>query len=66
MASIFNPQGGKTMKIFVKGLGEVEVSAGVTDPEWERDHPDIDEDTDEDEPPFARGNKCPYCGKAIT
>lgn len=54
------------MKIFVKGLGEVEVSAGATDPEWERDHPDIDEDTDEDEPPFARGNKCPYCGKAIT
>ena len=63
MSSIFNPQGG-TMKIFVDGLGEIEVSAGGTDPEWARDHPDIDEE-DEDEPPFTRGYFCPHCGQAI-
>ena len=65
--SIFNPSGGETMKIFVKGIGEVEVSAGGTDPEWERLHPDIeDEDEDdEDEPPFTRGHYCPHCGQAI-
>ena len=61
MPSIFNPQGG-IIKIFVEGLGEVEVSAGGTDPEWERDHPDIEDD---EEPPFARGQKCPHCGEMI-
>lgn len=64
--SIFNPSGGETMKIFVKGIGEVEVSACGTDPEWEKDHPDIeDEEDDEDELPFVRGNKCPHCGQSI-
>lgn len=54
------------MKIFVKGIGEVEVSACGTDPEWEKDHPDIeDEEDDEDELPFVRGNKCPHCGQSI-
>ena len=62
--SIFNPSGRETMKIFVKGIGEVEVSACGTDPEWEKDHPDI-EDEEDDEPPFTRGHYCPQCGQAI-
>lgn len=64
--SIFNPSGGETMKIFVRGIGEVEVSAGGTDPEWERLHPDIEDEDDEDEElPFTSGHYCPQCGQAI-
>ena len=65
MSSIFNPQGG-TIKVFVKGLGEVEVSAGGLDPEWQQKLGLLDdEDEDEDEPPFVREQKCPHCGQAI-
>lgn len=63
MSSLFNPQGG-TMKIFVEGLGEVEVSTGGLDEEWQRKLGLLDP-LDEDEPPFAREQKCPHCGQAI-
>ena len=64
--SIFNPQGG-IIKIFMKGPGEVEVNAGGTDPEWERLHPDVteDEDDEDEELPFTSGHYCPQCGQAI-
>jgi hypothetical protein len=64
--SIFNPQGG-ILKIFVKGLGEVEVNAGGLDPEWERRFMEdgYEGEDDEDEVPFVRGQKCPHCGQSI-
>lgn len=55
------------MKIFVKGMGEVEVNAGGLDEYWQQRFLEdgYEGDADEDETPFAPGQKCPHCGQSI-